>query len=384
MDAIPFNRPYLTGNEIAYIGEAAANLHLSGNGPFTRRCAAWICERSGSAAALLTHSATGALEMAVALADIRPGDEVVMPSFTFVSTANAVVLRGGVPVFVDIRSDTLNLDETLVEDAVTARTKAIMPVHYAGVGCDMAALLDVGHRHSVAVIEDAAHGIMSTYDGRALGSYGALGALSFHETKNVMCGEGGALMINDASLIDRAEVVLEKGTNRKRFYRGQVDKYSWVDIGSSYVMSEINAAFLWAQLEHADVITSRRLQIWNAYDEAFRPLAEEGLLGCPVVPHRARHNAHMYYLILPETISRSKFLAQLLADGVHAVFHYVPLHSSSAGTRYGRTGSTLKVTEDVSERLVRLPLWVGMRESEVGRVIDSVLAAAGARATGVR
>ena len=372
MDEIPFNRPHLTGNELAYIGEAAASLHLSGNGPFTKRCGAWICERTGAEAALLTHSATAALEMAVTLAGVGPGDEVIMPSFTFVSTANAVVLRGGVPVFVDVRPDTLNLDETLVEAAITPRTKAILPVHYAGVGCDMEAIVDIANRHSLTVIEDAAQGVLSSWNGRALGTFGALGALSFHETKNVMCGEGGALMVNDPELVDRADVVLEKGTNRKRFFEGQVDKYSWVDIGSSYVTSEINAAFLWAQFEQADVITEDRLRTWHAYDEALQPLAGEGLLRTPIVPTGAVHNAHMYYVLLPVRESRPGFLAKLRAHGAHAVFHYVPLHASVAGMRYGRAGSDLGVTEDVSERLVRLPLWVGMGRSEVGRVVDAV------------
>jgi dTDP-4-amino-4,6-dideoxygalactose transaminase len=383
VDEIPFNKPHLTGNELDYIAQAADSLILSGNGPFSKRCGTWICERTGSAAALLTHSATGALEMAVTLADIGPGDEVIMPSFTFVSTANAVVLRGGVPVFVDIRPDTLNLDETLVEAAITPRTRAILPVHYAGVGCEMAALLDIAGRHSLTMIEDAAHGIMSSWNGRALGSFGALGALSFHETKNVMCGEGGALMLNDRDLVDRAEIILEKGTNRKRFFRGQVDKYSWVDVGSSYLMSEINAAFLWAQLEQADTITHDRLRTWEAYHAAFQPLADEGLLRRPIVPPPATHNAHMYYVLLPEREARSKFLADLRAAGVHGVFHYVPLHSSAAGMRYGRAASHLGVTEDVSERLVRLPLWVGMGDTEVSRVVESVHTAVGSEAVGV-
>jgi dTDP-4-amino-4,6-dideoxygalactose transaminase len=376
-DEIPFNRPHLTGNELDYIGQAAESLHLSGNGPFTKRCGAWICERTGAAAALLTHSATGALEMAVALAGIGPGDEVIMPSFTFVSTANAVVLRGGVPVFVDIRPDTLNLDEALVEAAITPRTKAILPVHYAGVGCEMEPLLDIAEQHSLVVIEDAAQGVLSSWNGRALGSFGALGALSFHETKNVMCGEGGALMVNDPELLERAEVVLEKGTNRKRFFEGQVDKYSWVGLGSSYVTSEINAAFLWAQLEQADAITQDRLRTWEAYHHALEPLADAGLLRRPVVPSSAIHNAHMYYVLLPARQSRAKFLADLRAAGAHGVFHYVPLHTSAAGSRYGRASSHLGVTEDMSERLVRLPLWVGMADRDVARVVEAVRTALG-------
>jgi len=384
MYAIPFNRPHLTGRELNYIEEAVANLHLSGNGPFTKRCDAWICERTGAGAALLTHSATAALEMAVALIDLGPGDEVIMPSFTFVSTANAVVLRGGVPVFVDVRENTLNLDETLVEAALTARTKAIMPVHYAGVGCELEVLVELAGRHGLAVIEDAAQGIMASWNGRALGSFGALGALSFHETKNVMCGEGGALLVNDPALIERAEIVLEKGTDRSRFLRGEIDKYSWVDIGSSYLPSEINAAFLWAQLEHADEITAERLRIWDAYHEAFAPLEDAGLLRRPIVPEAATHNAHMYYVLLPDLAARTAFIAKLAAEGVHGVFHYVPLHASPAGGRFSRAGSALGRTEELSERLVRLPLWVGMGEREIEWVVDAVFAALPVRPLDVR
>jgi len=372
VDAIPFNRPHLTGNELDYIAEAAANIHLSGNGPFTRRCCAWINHRTGAGSSLLTHSATAALEIGVALIGVGPGDEVIMPSFTFVSTANAVVLRGGTPVFVDVREDTLNLDETLVEAAITPATKAILPVHYAGVGCEMETLLEIAERHRLAVIEDAAQGIMATWNGRALGSFGALGALSFHETKNVMCGEGGALMINDPDLFERAEIIQEKGTDRSRFFRGQVDKYSWVDIGSSYLPSEINAAFLWAQLEHADEITADRLKTWRAYHEAFKPLEDAGVLRRPVVPERAGHNAHIYYLLLPNLEARTGLIAYLAAVAVQAVFHYVPLHASPAGKRFGRSHGDLRRTSDVSDRLVRLPLWTRMTESDVGRVIDAV------------
>lgn len=372
MHAIPFNRPHLTGNELGYIGEAVANLHLSGNGPFTKRCDAWIRERTGAGAALLTHSATAALEMAVALIDLGPGDEVIMPSFTFVSTANAVVLRGGVPVFVDVRSDTLNLDETLVEAATTSRTKAIVPVHYAGVGCEMEVLCELAARRGLALIEDAAQGIMASWNGRALGSLGALGALSFHETKNVMCGEGGALLVNDPDLVERAEIVLEKGTDRSRFLRGEIDKYSWVDIGSSYLPSEISAAFLWAQLEQADALTAARLRIWDSYHAAFEPLEADGLLRRPIVPAAATHNAHMYYVLLPDLAARTAFIDRLGSAGVHAVFHYVPLHTSLAGRRYGRAGSELQLTEEFSERLVRLPLWVEMGEAEVERVVEAV------------
>lgn len=372
MELVPFNRPHLTGNELDYIAEAVANMHLSGNGPFTKRCCAWINERTGTADSLLTHSATAALEMGIALLDVGPGDEVIMPSYTFVSTANAVVLRGGVPVFVDIREDTLNLDESLVEDAITPATKAILPVHYAGVGCDMEVLLEIAARHGLAILEDAAQGIMATRNGRALGSLGAVGALSFHETKNVTCGEGGALMINDPALVERAEIIQEKGTDRSRFFRGQVDKYSWVDIGSSYLPSEINAAFLWAQLEQADEITAERLRIWDAYHEAFASLEAEGALRRPIVPAEASHNAHMYYVLLPDLDSRTQFIARLAAAAVHAVFHYVPLHTSLAGARFSRTHGDLRLTRELSDGLVRLPLWMGMTHTEVERVIEAV------------
>jgi dTDP-4-amino-4,6-dideoxygalactose transaminase len=375
---IPFNRPHLTGNELAYIAEAVANMHLSGNGPFTRDCCDWICRQTGTSAALLTHSATAALEIGVALLDIGPGDEVIMPSFTFVSTANAVVLRGGVPVFVDIREDTLNLDETLVEAAITPATKAILPVHYAGVGCEMEILLELADRQGLGVLEDAAQGIMATWNGRALGSFGSVGALSFHETKNVMCGEGGALMINDPELIERAEIVQEKGTDRSRFFRGQIDKYSWVDVGSSYLPSEISAAFLWAQLEQATAITRERLRIWSAYHEAFEELEAEGALRRPVVPAGAEHNAHMYYVLLPSLAARTAFIAGLAEHGVHGVFHYVPLHDSVGGRRYGRAHGGLGRTQDLSDRLVRLPLWMGMSDQDVDRVVDAVHAAVAA------
>ena len=375
MTGVPFNRPHLTGNELDYISEAVANMHLSGNGPFSRRCCDWIVDETGCAGALLTHSATAALEMGVALLDIGPGDEVIMPSFTFVSTANAVVLRGGVPVFVDIREDTLNLDESLVEDAVTPRTRAVLPVHYAGVGCEMESLLEVADRHGLGVLEDAAQGITATWNGRALGSFGAVGALSFHETKNVTCGEGGALMVNDPALLERAEVVQEKGTDRSRFFRGQVDKYSWVDIGSSYLPSEINAAFLWAQLEQAAAITVARLRTWNAYHAAFEELEQAGTLRRPVVPDEAEHNAHMYYVLLPSLEERTEFIARLAERNVHAVFHYVPLHDSAAGRRYGRPHGRLERTNDLSDRLVRLPLWMGMTDGDVEQVVEAVHAA---------
>jgi dTDP-4-amino-4,6-dideoxygalactose transaminase len=320
----------------------------------------------------LTHSCTAALEMAALLIDIQPGDEVIMPSYTFVSTANAFVLRGGVPVFVDIRSDTLNLDEAKIEAAITPRTKAIAPVHYAGVGCEMDAIMAIAHKHGLLVIEDAAQGVMAAYKRRPLGSIGHLGAFSFHETKNVISGEGGALLINDPQWAGRAEIIREKGTNRSQFIRGQVDKYTWVDIGSSYLPSEIVAAFLWAQLEQAEALTQQRLTLWQQYHEAFAELEEQRKVQRPVVPATCRHNAHMYYLLVPDLESRTALIDKLKASGISAVFHYIPLHSSPAGSKYGRAHGDLAQTQEVSNRLVRLPLWVGMSEEDVVRVVQGV------------
>jgi dTDP-4-amino-4,6-dideoxygalactose transaminase len=381
MSEIPFNRPYVTGREFVYVREAIENGHLSGSGPFTERCSRWLEERVGSEQALLTHSCTAALEMAAMLLDVGPGDEVVMPSFAFVSAANAVVLRGGTPVFVDVRTDTLNIDESKVEAAITSRTRAIIAVHYAGVACAMNELLEIAAETRTPLVEDAAQGILAAYDGRPLGSFGSLGALSFHETKNVHSGEGGALLINDAGLAERAEILLDKGTNRRRFFRGQVDKYSWVDIGSSYAPSEINAAFLWAQLEDAEAITERRLAIWHAYHEAFADLEDRGIGRRPVIPTACSHNAHMYYLLLPDLETRTRFIDELKQAGVYAVFHYVPLHSSDAGRRFGRTAGDLAMTDDLSERLVRLPLWPAMTDEDVERVIDAVASIAGVHST---
>jgi dTDP-4-amino-4,6-dideoxygalactose transaminase len=381
MTEIPFNRPYVTGREFLCVREAIANGHLSGSGPFTERCNRWLEERIGSEQALLTHSCTAALEMTAMLLDIGPGDEVVMPSFTFVSAANAVVLRGGTPVFADVRPDTLNINESQVEAAISSKTRAIFAVHYAGVGCAMNELLAIAAEARTPLVEDAAQGILASYDGRPLGSFGSLAALSFHETKNVHSGEGGALLINDAGLAERAEILLDKGTNRRRFFRGQVDKYSWVDIGSSYAPSEINAAFLWAQLEDAEAITERRLAIWHAYHEAFTDLEDRGVARRPVVPSACSHNAHMYYLLLPDLETRSRFIDELKQAGIYAVFHYVPLHSSDAGRRFGRTVGDLAVTDEISQRLVRLPLWPGMSDEDVERVIDAVASIAGVRST---
>ena len=373
---IPFNKPHMTGKELSYIGQAHANSHLAGDGDFTRKCNTWLERSIGCRKALLTHSCTGALEMAVILAGIQPGDEVIMPSFTFVSTANAVVLRGGVPVFVDIRPDTLNLDETRIEAAITERTRAIMPVHYAGVGCEMDAIMAIAGRHDLVVIEDAAQGIASTYRGRPLGSIGHMGALSFHETKNIIAGEGGALLVNDSRLIERAEVIREKGTNRSQFFRGQVDKYTWVDIGSSYLPGEIIAAFLWAQMEEAEELTRRRLEIWHAYHAAFADLEARNLVRRPIVPAECRNNAHMYYLLLPDLAKRTQFIRAMEESGIGAVFHYVPLHDSPAGRRYGRSHGELAVTASAGERLVRLPLWLGVEE-HLAEIIERVVKVVG-------
>ena len=366
MATIPFNKPYMTGKELWYIAQAHANGHLAGDGSFTKQCQNWLEARTGTQKALLTHSCTAALEMAAILADIQPGDEVILPSYTFVSTANAFVLRGAVPVFVDIRPDTLNLDETQIETAITERTKAIVPVHYAGVGCDMDAIMAIARRHELIVIEDAAQGIMSTYKGRPLGSIGHLGTLSFHETKNIISGEGGALLINDPELIQRAEVIREKGTNRSQFFRGQVDKYTWVDIGSSYLPSELIAAFLWAQMEEADAITRRRLALWNVYHQWLEALEKAGKLRRPIIPKECVHNAHMYYILLPSLEARTALITALKRSDIHPVFHYVPLHSAPTGLRLGRTHGELAVTDSIADRLLRLPLWLGLEEQQAG------------------
>jgi dTDP-4-amino-4,6-dideoxygalactose transaminase len=366
---IPFNWPHMTGKELYYIAEAHFNGCLAGDGPFTKRCHGWLEERTGCNKVLLTHSCTAALEMAALLLDIQPGDEIIMPSYTFVSTANAFVLRSGVPVFVDIREDTLNLDERLIEAAITPRTRAIVPVHYAGVACEMDAITAIAQRHGLKVVEDAAQGVMASYRGRALGSIGDLGAYSFHETKNVISGEGGALLVNDPDLALRAEIIREKGTDRSRFFRGEVDKYTWQEVGSSFLPGELIAAFLWAQLEEADRITQQRLAIWQRYHELLEPLEAKGILRRPVVPDDCKHNAHMYYVLLAPGIDRQMVLEAFKRNEILAVFHYVPLHSSPAGKRYGRSHGNLEVTNELSERLVRLPIWVGLSEEQQDRVV---------------
>jgi dTDP-4-amino-4,6-dideoxygalactose transaminase len=370
---IPFNKPYMTGREVSYIAEAHANNMLSGDGPFTRRCQAWLEQTTGCSKALLTHSCTAALEMAAILADIQPGDEVIMPSYTFVSTANAFVLRGGVPVFVDIRPDTLNMDETLIEVAITQRTKTIVPVHYAGVACEMDTIMAIAERHNLLVIEDAAQGVQATYHGRPLGSIGHLGCYSFHETKNIISGEGGALLINDPALAERAEMIREKGTNRTKFFRGQLDKYTWVDLGSSYLPGEIIAAFLWAQMEEADSITARRLAIWERYHTALASLEQTGRVRRPLIPKGCVHNAHMYYLLLNDLDARTSFIDVMRAQGVNCVFHYVPLHDSPYGQKVARTQGELVVTNELADRLVRLPLWVGLEEQQGWVINNSIL-----------
>jgi dTDP-4-amino-4,6-dideoxygalactose transaminase len=383
MEHIPFNRPYPVGTETAHIEDAIARAHLSADGEYTRLCAKWLEEHTGSTQALLTPSCTAALEIAAILADVGPGDEVVMPSFTFVSTANAFVLRGATPVFVDVRPDTLNVDEEAVADALTERTKALVPVHYAGVGCEMKPLLELAASCRALVIEDAAQGLLSTYRGQALGSLGQLGALSFHETKNVTCGEGGALLVNDQAFAGRAEIIREKGTNRSQFYRGQVDKYTWVDLGSSHVLSDLNAAFLWGQLERAETITRKRLEIWRIYHEAFEELEAGGQVRRPIVPEHCAHNAHLYYLLANDERTRDAVIAHLNEHGVNAVFHYVPLHSSPGGRRYGRSIGELPVTDEMAGRLLRLPLYTQMTLDEVERVVEAVFAAVAA-VSGVR
>lgn len=368
---IAFSKPGLTGKECEYIARAFANKRLSGNGTFTRKCQTLLQEMlSPHCTALLTQSCTAALEMAAILLNIAPGDEVIMPSYTFVSTANPFVLRGGVPVFVDVREDTLNIDERLIEAAITEKTKAIAVVHYAGVSCEMDAILAIAKRHGLPVVEDAAQGIMASYKGQWLGSIGTFGALSFHDTKNVISGEGGSLVVNDASFMARAEVIWEKGTDRTRFARGEVDKYTWRDIGSSYLPSELTAAFLYAQLEAAKELTDARLALWNSYQTLFRNLDAGYGLQFPSIPDGCVHNGHIFFVIFPSSERCSDFLRYCKAAGIGAVPHYVPLHSSPAGKKYGRTDGELPVTDRQASRLVRLPLWHGMCLEDVAYIVE--------------
>ena len=367
---IPFNWPHMTGKELSYIAEAHSNGSLAGDGPFTKRCQSWLEELTGCNKALLTHSCTAALEMAALLIDIQPGDEIIMPSYTFVSTANAFVLRGGIPVFVDIREDTLNLDECLIEDAITPRTRAITPVHYAGVSCEMDAIISIAKRHKLKVIEDAAQGVMASYKGRSLGGIGDLGAYSFHETKNVISGEGGALIVNDPELAVKAEIIREKGTDRSRFFRGEVDKYTWQEAGSSFLPGELIAAFLLAQLQEARNITNKRLDAWNYYDYLLKGRDIDHKIRRPFIPQECQHNAHMYYILLSPGIDLTAVLGKLRDSGIHAVFHYVPLHSAPGGLRYGRVHGNMTNTDNQSSQLIRLPIWYGITKDQQERVVD--------------
>lgn len=372
--AIPFNKPYMAGRELAYIADAVSSGQISGDGPYTKRCHAYLEEALGVPKALLTTNCTHALEMAALLLDMQPGDEVIVPSFTFVSTVNAFVLRGAQPVFIDVRPDTLNLDETQLERLITPRTKAVLPVHYAGIGCAMDVISEIAARHGLMIIEDNAHGLFGRYQGQYLGTFGALATQSFHETKNFTCGEGGALLINDPALIERAEIIREKGTNRSRFFRGMVDKYTWVDVGSSYLPSDVLAAWLWAQFEAKDAIQARRQRLWKRYHAELAAWAEMHDVRQPVVPADCEQAYHMYYLLLPSLAARTALIAHLKANGILAVFHYLPLHLSEMGVKYGGRPGDCPVTEDVSERLLRLPFFNGMTEDEQTRVIEALYA----------
>ena len=369
---INFNIPPYLGNEEKYISEAIASHKICGDGAFTKKCNAWIESKTCVSKALLTTSCTHATEMAALLADIQPGDEVIMPSYTFVSTADAFALRGAKCVFVDIRPDTMNIDETLIEDAITDKTKAIVPVHYAGVACEMDTIMEIANCHDLVVIEDAAQGIMSSYKGKALGSIGDYGCFSFHETKNYSMGEGGALLIRDANNVERAEIIREKGTNRSKFFRGQIDKYTWVDAGYSYLPSELNAAYLWAQLEAAQKIYDDRMKSWNLYFELLSDLEKQGKIESPCIPEGCTHNAHMFYIKTKNFDERTKMLSYLKDNGINAVFHYIPLHSAPAGKKYGEFRGEDKYTTNESERLVRLPMYYGLKESEIVYISEKV------------
>lgn len=369
---IAFNVPPYTGKEIKYIEEAVANHKICGDGAFTKKCNEWIEEKTGTPKALLTTSCTHATELAAILADIQPGDEVIMPSYTFVSTADAFVLRGATVVFVDIRPDTMNIDENLIEAAITDKTRAIVPVHYAGVSCEMDKIMEIAKKYNLCVIEDAAQGIMSTYKGKALGTIGDYGCFSFHETKNFSMGEGGAILIQKEDKIEEAEIIREKGTNRAKFFRGQIDKYTWVEKGSSYLPSDMNAAYLYAQLELAEEITADRMATWNMYHEAFEELEQKGLAERPFIPEHCTHNAHMYYLKCKDLEERSSLISYLKENDILAVFHYIPLHSAPAGAKYSRFHGEDKFTTAESERLVRLPLYYGLKKEEVEYIIGKV------------
>ena len=373
MDIIDFNIPPYVGTEMDYVREAAEINHkICGDGPFSQKCHAWMEKRFGAEKVLLTTSGTAALEMAAILCDLEPGDEVILPSFTFSSTATAFQAVGATLVFVDVRPDTMNLDESKIEDAITDRTRVIVPVHYAGVACEMDSIMELARRYNLLVVEDAAQGVMSTYHGQALGTIGTFGCYSFHETKNYSMGEGGALVINDPAYVERAEIIREKGTNRQRFFRKQVDKYTWVDRGSSYLQSDLNAAYLWAQLECADKINNSRIDAWNAYFEGLQPLVALGLVELPVVPDGCVHNAHMFYLKCADLATRSNLIDYLRAHNIYSVFHYVPLHSSPAGKRFGRFHGADEVTTRDSDRLLRLPMYYGLTRRDVERVVATI------------
>lgn len=369
---INFNVPPVAGKELIYLEEAIRSKKICGDGAFTKRCSKWLEEQTGSERVLLTTSCTHATELAAILAYIKPGDEVIMPSYTFVSTADAFVLRGAKAVFVDIRPDTMNIDETLIEDAITEKTRAIVPVHYAGVSCEMDTICEIAKRHNLYVIEDAAQGVMATYKGRPLGTIGDYGCYSFHETKNLSMGEGGALLIKDKENVLRAEIVREKGTNRSQFFRGEIDKYTWMDAGSSYLPSELNAAYLWAQLEDAQKIYDDRMRSWNLYYEQLKPLADEGRIELPVIPEGCVHNAHMFYIKTKDLEERSDLIFFLKGKQINSVFHYIPLHSSPAGKRLGVFHGEDKYTTKESERILRLPLYYGLNEDQVKMVTDSI------------
>ena len=371
-EKIRFNVPPFTGKEYEYVRQAVENQKICGDGEFTKKANRWFEEKTGTAKCLMTTSCTHATELAALLADIRPGDEIIMPSFTFVSTANAFVLRGGVPVFVDIRPDTMNIDETLIEAAVTEKTRAIVPVHYAGVACEMDTIMDIARRHGLTVIEDAAQGVMASYKGQALGSIGDYGCYSFHETKNYSMGEGGALLIKDPANVERAEIIREKGTDRSKYYRGQVDKYRWQDFGSSYLPSELNVAYLYAQLEMADAINKARLERWNQYFELLKPLADAGKIELQTIPEGCVHNAHMFWLKTTDEKERAALIDFLKEHDILAVYHYVPLHSAPAGLKYGRFCGEDRYTTKESERLLRLPMYYGLTEEEAAFVAEKV------------
>lgn len=369
---ILFNIPPYIGKEDKYIKQAIDSRKICGDGLFTKKCNVKFEEMTGAKKVLMTTSGTSALEMAALLADIKPGDEVIMPSYTFVSTANAFVLRGATIVFVDIRPDTMNIDENLIEDAITEKTKAIVPVHYGGVACEMDTICDIAKRHNLVLVEDAAQGVMGFYKGRALGSIGDFGCYSFHETKNYSMGEGGAVLVNHEKNVERAEIIREKGTNRTKFFRGQVDKYTWVDLGSSYLQSELNCAYLYAQIENPDIINNDRLQSWNTYYELLTPLKEKGCIDLPIVPEGCVHNAHMFYIKTKDLEERSKLIAFLKENGIGAVFHYIPLHSSPAGQQFGRFHGEDKYTTKESERLLRLPMYYGLEKKDIEYVVSKI------------